>query len=121
MIKINTLDMEAFAEHAITERCKAFVFESGCAWFEFHEKFSSKEKYPEFEQSCEDSDEMMQGTFHMVQSESVADLWLVLTDFEGRGVEFYTFWREVSYTVKGQEGKGTYCEWIVWTPHMEME
>ena len=119
MSKINTLDMEAFAKHAITERCKAFVFESGCAWFEFYEKFSSKEKHPVFMLE-EDSVEMMQGTFHMIRSESVADLWLVLTDFEERGVEFYTFWREVSYTVKGQEGRGTYCEWVVWTPHMEI-
>lgn len=119
MIKVNTLNIEAFAKHAITERCKAFVFESGCAWFEFHEKFSSKEKYPEFMLE-EDSDEMMQGTFHMIQSESVADLWLVLTDFEERGVEFYTFWREVTGFVEGQGVRPTYCEWVVWTPHMEI-
>jgi hypothetical protein len=119
MISINKLDIRAFAERAISERCKAFVFESGCAWFEFHEKFSSKDKYPEFE-LVEKSEEMMQGTFHMIQSESVADLWLVLTDFEERGVEFYTFWREVTYTVQGQEGRGTYYEWVVWTPYMEI-
>ena len=64
---------------------------------------------------------MIQGTFHFVDDKSISDLWLVLTDFQERGIEFYTFWREVENEIKGEDKTFTTTEWIVWTPNEKFE
>lgn len=113
MIHINKLKLNDFAELATHTRCRAFAFESGICWFEYHEKFSSNEKHPEFELEGDN----IQGTFHFVDDKSISDLWLVLTDFQKKDIEFYTFWRKAVDEAK--EESITHTEWIIWTPCIE--
>ena len=113
MIHINKLKLNDFAEVATHSRCRAFAFESSFCWFEYHEKFSSNEKHPELELEGD----KIQGTFHFVDDKSISDLWLVLTDFQERGIEFYTFWREAQNKIGEKDETFTTTEWIVWTPN----
>ena len=117
MISINRLKLEDFAKTAIHTRCRAFAFESSFFWFEYHEKFSSNEKYPEFELEGDN----IQGTFHFVDDKSISDLWLVLTNFQEKGIEFYTFWREAQNKIGEEDETFTTTEWIVWTPFIKFE
>ena len=113
MSSINKLKLEDFAKTAIHTRCRAFAFKSAYMWFEYHSKFSSNEKHPKFELEGDN----IQGTFHFIDDNSISDLWLVLTDFQKKDIEFYTFWRKSVDKVK--EESITHTEWIIWTPCIE--
>ena len=117
------LPKNQFIEYLIKERCQAFPFEEGCAWFEFHKEFSSNEKYPEFEIKGEDeAGEYIQGAFNSFPDEgSEANLYLVLSHLEELKVEFYTFWSEWHSRIEGEEETFIETKWTIWTPWVDME
>ena len=121
MIRPKTMEKRLFAERAINDRVSAFAFDPRGCWFEFHPEFSSRGKYPDFELKEDSTFDAMQGTFNCINDETIADLWLVLSDLEERGVEFYTFWRELREGIKGETETWNRTEWVVWTPEEELQ